>query len=151
MAVARKGPTLRLGTSSSPASEINITPLVDVVLVLLIIFMVMTPLVEKDIGLNLPEEDDSGGPAAPQLVVSIAADGALTLNQQPLSDEEYTEKLRRAVSARGPDDRLVFFLPNGKASYARVVAALDGAKLAGAKVLGMVTTDIPEASSTSSR
>jgi len=125
-----------------PQSDINVTPLVDVVLVLLIIFMVVTPLLEKDIAVRVPDEEQVQlEPELPpeQLVVSIDSEGRLKLNAQEVSEAEYVEKLGRAVRAKPKGQRLVFFMPEEKANYGKLVAALDGAKKAGAETLGMMT------------
>ncbi|HEY8212351.1 MAG TPA: biopolymer transporter ExbD [Myxococcaceae bacterium] len=134
---------MRFSSGSRPTSDINVTPLVDVVLVLLIIFMVVTPLVEKDIEVHLPEEqqDDPEGPAQ-QLVVQITASGELVLNAEHLSMEELGGRLKKVLRARPRGERLVFFLPEEKASYGMVVEVLSTAKTSGADILGMVTIDL---------
>jgi biopolymer transport protein TolR len=125
-----------------PNSEINVTPLVDVVLVLLIIFMVVTPLMEKDIDVRVPDQEQvelEVDVPPDQLVVSVGADGAFKLNSEVLADAEYVERLKRAVAAKPKGEKLVFFLADEKTNYGRLVTALDGAKAAGAETLGMMT------------
>jgi biopolymer transport protein ExbD len=132
--------------SGRPNSDINVTPLVDVVLVLLIIFMVVTPLLEKDISVRVPatEQVETMQEVPPeQIVVGIDAEGALFINTEKIDPQEYVNRLRRVLAARAPGDKLVFFMPDDKANYAKLVSALDGAKLAGAETLGMMT-EIPE-------
>ena len=127
---------------SRPNSEINVTPLVDVVLVLLIIFMVVTPLLEKDLAVRVPDAEQLVDPAElpeDQLVVSVDASGALRLNAQALPEGEYVARLRQVLEARPRGKRLVFFLAEEKTNYGRLVAALDGARVAGAETLGMMT------------
>jgi biopolymer transport protein ExbD len=125
-------------------ADINVTPLVDVVLVLLIIFMVVTPLMQKDIEVKLPlteEETPSQAPQeARQVVVAIGPEGLLTLNNEPVSEADYVPRLTRILAAMPVQDRLLFFTADDRAPYGRVVAALDGAKTAGARVLGLMTT-----------
>ena len=134
------------GSGKAPNADINVTPLVDVVLVLLIIFMVVTPLLEKDISVRLPEEQDEQLELPPdqqsQVVVQISATGELALNTERLSLEQLEERLRKALKAKPRGERLVFFLPEEKANYGVVVQALDTAKTAGADILGMVTVDL---------
>ncbi len=128
--------------SASMNSEINVTPLVDVVLVLLIIFMVVTPLLEKDIEVRVPDADDiqeTTEVPPDQLVVSLAADGALKINADDIAAPDYVEKLRRMVAAKAKGDRLVFFMADDRTNYGRLVWALDGARQAGAETLGMMT------------
>src|SRR5512138_2663107 len=86
-----------------PNSEINITPLVDVVLVMLIIFMVVTPLLEKDIGVRMPqtEEVQNFDEVPPdQLVVKIDEKGDLLINNKPTSNEEYVEQLSKILERK---------------------------------------------------
>ena len=135
--------TVKLG--SPPNSEINITPLVDVVLVLLIIFMVVTPLLEKDIEVRVPQSEqvDQVQEVPPdQLVVSLDQKGEISLNTEKIPDADYVEKLKHVLAAKSKGDRVVFFTADEKTNYAKLVAALDGARQAGAEVLGMATDKI---------
>jgi biopolymer transport protein ExbD/biopolymer transport protein TolR len=103
---------------------------------------VVTPLLEKDITVRVPDEEQVQlEPEVPpeQLVVSIDAEGRLKLNSQEVTEAEYVEKLGRAVRAKPRGERLVFFMPEERANYGKLVAALDGAKKAGAETLGMMT------------
>jgi biopolymer transport protein TolR len=127
-----------------PNSDINVTPLVDVVLVLLIIFMVVTPLLEKDIQVRVPDEDTEvvPEPDPDQIVVSIEESGTIKLNSEQVDDASYVERMKRVLAAKAPDDRLVFFIPEEKSNYGRVVFALDGARSAGAKILGVITEPV---------
>jgi biopolymer transport protein ExbD/biopolymer transport protein TolR len=135
--------------ATPPNSDINVTPLVDVVLVLLIIFMVVTPLLEKDIEVRIPETEDVPMEEMPQdnnqLIVKIDADGSYSINTDPIAPDAYVEKLKRMLTAKKKEDRIVFFVADDKANYGKLVAAFDGAKQAGAFVLGMATEDIPMA------
>ncbi|OJH37688.1 ExbD/TolR family protein [Cystobacter ferrugineus] len=135
--------------STPPNSEINVTPLVDVVLVLLIIFMVLTPLLEKDIEVRIPETEEVPPPPDDtpdtQLIVKLDPSGAFSINTEPVSEADYVGKLKRMLSAKKKEDRIVFFVADDKANYGKLVAAFDGAKQAGAFVLGMATEDIPAA------
>jgi biopolymer transport protein ExbD len=134
---------IKVPTSNRPNSDINVTPLVDVVLVLLIIFMVVTPLLEKDIAVRIPnteEVPEDVEPPPDQLVVSLDDKGGLFINSHPVSKEDYVETLRPFLDLKSDSEKLVFFSPDEKANYGLLVAALDGAKQAGATVLG-ITTD----------
>lgn len=130
----------------SAAADINITPLVDVVLVLLIIFMVVTPLLEKQIGVQLPstEKQESLPPDAvpDQTVVRVEPDGAFLLNDQPVRSEELQPALRaRMDRVTKATDRVVFFVASDDAPYPSLVKALDAARKAGATTLGMASTE----------
>ncbi len=139
----RKGVVIK--PQSAPNGEINVTPLVDVVLVLLIIFMVVTPLLEKDIHVQLPttEKMEEVKDLPPdQLIVRIAADGKMEINGVAVEPPAYVDAMREKLAARA--DKTVFVVADDQANYARLVAALDGAKAAGAVTLGMAT-DTPVA------
>jgi biopolymer transport protein ExbD/biopolymer transport protein TolR len=128
-----------------PNSDINVTPLVDVVLVLLIIFMVVTPLLEKDIQVRVPGRhpaETTPEDMLDQLVVSIDETGQIKLNSEPLDDESYKTRIKRALAAKSYEEKLVFFLPDDKAPYPRVVQALDWTRAAGAFLLGVVTEPV---------
>jgi biopolymer transport protein TolR len=120
--------------------EINVTPLVDVVLVLLIIFMVVTPLLEKDIRLALPstEKVEEVKDVPPdQIIVKVPAAGDLELNGTKVGVAEYVASLSKKLEARA--DKTVFIVADDQANYAKFVNALDGARAAGATTLGMST------------
>ncbi len=125
-----------------PNSDINVTPLVDVVLVLLIIFMVVTPLLDKMLRVRVPDAEQTeeyDQPPATQLVVSIAKEGDILINNEKVADADYVQRLRRVLAARVAGDRIVFFAADDEALYQRLVVALDGARQAGAEVMTMTT------------
>ena len=130
-------------------SDINITPMVDVVLVLLIIFMVVTPLLEKDIEVKVPDSEkveQMEDVPQDQLVVTVAESGEVKINLDVVPDQAaYVEKLSRMLAAKKKGDKLVFFTADDKTNYAKLVAALDGARQAGAETLGMATDKIEAA------
>jgi biopolymer transport protein TolR len=134
--------------ASAPNSDINVTPLVDVVLVLLIIFMVLTPLLEKNIEVRVPETEQTDDPTPPdpndtQIVVQINKEGEYSINTEKIAPADYMTRLQKMLNAKKKEDRVVFFMADDKASYGKLVAALDGAKAAGAKILGFAT-EIPK-------
>jgi biopolymer transport protein ExbD len=133
---------LSVKPATVPNSEINVTPLVDVVLVLLIIFMVVTPLLEKDITVRVPttEKVEEMNEVPPdQLVVRVEDSGGLTINNDKVPEAEYVDRLKALLAPKADADKVVFFVAADAANYGKLVAALDGAKAAGAKTLGMAT------------
>jgi biopolymer transport protein ExbD len=133
------------GGSGKMQSEINVTPMVDIMLVLLIIFMVVTPLLEKDIQVRVPDdtqEETTPEDMLDQLVVSIDETGQIKLNSEPLGDDDYKTRIKRALAAKSYEEKLVFFLPDDKAPYPRVVQTLDWTRAAGAYILGVVTEPV---------
>src|SRR5881397_2224412 len=99
---------MRLGEGAKLQASINITPLVDVVLVLLIIFMVMAPQMRNGPDVNLPNttKPNSQGDERGRILVSIDEAGGLWINDQPVAAEHFDETLRAAVGAE-PDPRVV--------------------------------------------
>lgn len=126
--------------------EMNVTPLVDVVLVLLIIFMVITPALSKQIWLHIPEEPDDLPAAAvdPQqpLIVSVNADGAIRINRDTIDDERFPDRLTRILAARGA--RKIFFDAHDDVDFERAAEALDLAKEGGAATIAVMTAPLPE-------
>jgi biopolymer transport protein ExbD len=135
----------------APTSAINVTPLVDVVLVLLIIFMVLTPLLEKSLDIRVPSSQTVQTNELPkeQLVVGIDAAGVLRLNGEVIPWEGYVARLEQQLGARAADDRVVIVVPEDEAGYGLLVRAFDGARQAGAQTLGMNTDVLPPAVVTS--
>ena len=129
------------GGRGAVRSDINITPLVDVVLVLLIIFMVMTPILLKQLDVKVPEKADNvevnPTPDTSTLVLKISADNKLFLNSQPLPTEELAEKMRTTLESRR--EKLVFFDVDDLANYGTVVEVMDTCRGAGVKTLGIMT------------
>jgi len=141
--MSRKTRRVAIKPANPPNSDINVTPLIDVVLVMLIIFMVVTPLLEKDLDVRVPETEkvETVTEVPPdQLVVRIGTEGDYRINFDKVTNEEYVDKLKTKLDRRKEDDKIVFFIAEDKANYARLITALDGARQAGAKVLGMMTT-----------
>ncbi|MBL8785739.1 MAG: biopolymer transporter ExbD [Deltaproteobacteria bacterium] len=127
---------------SRPSSAINVTPLVDVVLVLLIIFMVVTPLLDKDIEIAIPKTEQvetTDDVPDQQLLVRVAADGTLTINDRKVTLEEYVAALKLQMDNRTEAMKVIFLQIDDDAIYGRVVQAIDLAKGAGVLVVGVST------------
>jgi biopolymer transport protein ExbD/biopolymer transport protein TolR len=126
------------------APEMNVTPLVDVVLVLLIIFMVITPLLTKQFWVHLPDkkEETEPLPSEPKepVVVTVSKDGQLYINRDAIDDASFPRKLRRVLAAR--QDRTIFFDAHDEAAYGRAAVALDLARGAGASTIAVATDTI---------
>jgi biopolymer transport protein ExbD len=127
------------GSKGGPASEINVTPLVDVCLVLLIIFMVMIPKNVPEISVQMPPESKKKKKQeqSDTLVIGLDKEGALTLNSQPVQTRE---ELGDLISSRlqGREKKVVFIDFKDDASYGTAVEILDVAKRNGAAVLGIM-------------
>jgi biopolymer transport protein TolR len=119
-------------------SQINVTPLVDVMLVLLVIFMVTAPILQQGIELKLPTVKAAALPGKEeQFVVSITRDGQIYLNDAKLSAAELTDKLA-AISRERPD-RQVFIRADEQVTYGEVIRTMAAIKAAGIENVGMVT------------
>jgi len=125
-------------------SEINITPLIDVVLVLLIIFMVVVPSVEARFILSVPDteapEEEQPDDENQPLVVKLEADGTTTLNGEPLALEPLIDKLRQVLRQRG--DKVVFFDAADAANFGLAVDVMDACRGAGARHIGVIEPDL---------
>jgi len=109
-------------------SQINITPLVDVVLVLLIIFMVIMPILQRGFDGKLPPKRPGGGPEG-SIVLEISSDGTLRVNRQPVTRGDLGEKLHAIFSAR-PDQPLFVAADDG-VHYGEVIQVLDACRMPG--------------------
>jgi biopolymer transport protein TolR len=131
-----------VGGGKGPSSEINVTPLIDIVLVLLIIFMVLTPVMLKEISAVVPRkavDDNPAPPGSAPIVVHLDAGGSLSLGGEPIAGEA----LRARVAERLAHDRqkVVFFDIDDGANYGRAVKVMDVCKGVGARTLAIVTRD----------
>ena len=134
------------GGGSTIKSEINVTPLVDVVLVLLIIFMVVQPMLQMGYEVETPPEVKTQVPQPPdpnQIIINMDATGKTYLNKQEIPASQFSERLRLALKNR--EKKIVFFAANGELSYEKVVAFMDQCRDAGAQNLGIVFDDINSA------
>ena len=128
------------GKKKGPRSEINVTPLVDIVLVLLIIFMVLTPTMLKNIAATVPEKAEEQQPQVPSesaIVVEYTAKRELSVNLEPVSVEGLQDKLIERLKAQR--QKAVFFKAEDDAPYGEVVRLLDIARGSGAQTLAIVT------------
>jgi biopolymer transport protein ExbD len=123
----------------------NITPLVDVVLVLLIIFMVVTPMMAKQVWLNVPPKaDDVPAPppdAAPPIVLTLAADGTTRVNDEVIPREELPGRLVRMLNARA--DKVVFFDADSTLEYGRALEVIDLVRSGGVETVAVLAEETP--------
>jgi biopolymer transport protein TolR len=127
-----------LGREHRPLSEINVTPFVDVMLVLLIIFMVTAPMMQQGLDVDLPEtttqpmhlKDNS-------LVLTVKKDGTVVIANAVVPPDQLEEKLKAILEGRESDD--IFLRADKEAPYGAVVKVMAAARAGGAKTLGVVT------------
>jgi biopolymer transport protein ExbD len=121
-------------------SDINITPLVDVVLVLLIIFMVMTPTLLKQMELTVPDKADvdiAPPPTSDQVVVGVTKESKISINNEMIDEAAFTERMHEIM--KNSRDKLVFFNIDDEAVYGDVMHVMDMTRGCGAKTLGIMT------------
>jgi biopolymer transport protein ExbD len=127
--------------SASPGSgpalaEINITPLVDVMLVLLVIFMVTAPMLARPLQLSLPQRSDQVSPHKPRLLdLAISADGTLRLNERPVPVSHLQQQLEEAASA--DPEAILRIHATGDADYQQLVSALALARSSGLQQISL--------------
>jgi biopolymer transport protein TolR len=116
-------------------SEINVTPFVDVMLVLLVIFMVTAPLLQQGVDVNLPKAKGRDLPAEERITLVIKKEGRIYMNETPVSIEEMRNKLE-AISTLNPN---VYLKADRGVPYGFVVEVIGEIKDSGIEKLGIVT------------
>lgn len=118
-------------------SEINVTPLVDVTLVLLIIFMVTTPMLQRGTDVDLPRSRTGAVKAEDRLTLTLARDRRVYLNDQEVPPGALAARLRAAATTR--QDRILYFRGDAAVPYGTVIEVMDAVRAAGFESVGMIT------------
>ncbi|MDQ3281145.1 MAG: biopolymer transporter ExbD [Acidobacteriota bacterium] len=133
---------MQVGGSGSVKSDINVTPLVDVVLVLLIIFMVITPVVQMGYLVKVPPKAPANLPPSAvqdQIILRLIADGRVMINKEEMGMDQFPGRVREIL--RGNTAKMVFFSGARDVDYETTMKFLDVARASGAKNIGIIVED----------
>jgi biopolymer transport protein TolR len=127
------------GAKGGVKSDINVTPLVDVMLVLLIIMMLVAPLLQQGVSVRLPVASNTVDKpeTQDQTVVAIAANKALYLNARPVQEHELATKINEILESR--TEKIVLIKADEDVEYGTVMAAMDQLRQAGIEDIGLIT------------
>jgi len=131
------------GSASGLTNEINVTPMIDVLLVLLIIFMMVIPMSRKAIDLQLPDpspDTQSSGPPPSQIVLEVLPGGVFKINSEPVPNAQLGKRLKEIYDPR--PDKIIFVKGDPAVKYHEVIHAMDVARGAGVRVIGATPKDV---------
>ena len=134
----------KVGGTDELNSEINVTPMVDVMLVLLIIFMIVTPLLNEGVAVNLPKDmatpvEDAEISKDTSVVISIPDNSNFYIGKDPFPLDSLAEKIQTMMRDKAPDKRIVYIKAGIEVDYGTVVQAIDVIRKQDIDKIGLVT------------
>ena len=131
------------GNSTGLTSEINVTPMVDIMLVVLIIFMVITPFLQQGVSVALPRdmknpEEDKAIIKESSVVVAITADGKLFLGKKPIEEADLKTEIDAKMEGKTAEERIVYIRSDVGADYGKVVNTINTIRDSGIDQIGLV-------------
>ena len=124
-------------------NDMNVTPMIDVLLVLLIIFMMVIPMSRKAIDLQLPDptpDDSQSGPPPSQIVLEVLPNNVFKINTEPVAPARLAARLKEIYDPR--PEKIIFVKGDEKVKYSEVIHAMDVARGAGVKVIGVPPKEV---------
>jgi biopolymer transport protein TolR len=143
---------MNVGGSGGAMSDINVTPMIDVILVLLIIFMVITPVVQMGYLVRVPPKAPPLPPGAQppdQIILRYMEDGSILINKEQMSATDFPVRLQQIL--RGNTGKMVFFAGDPDANYQDTVDFLDLARRSGALNIGLIVEEMGQPTQTELR
>lgn len=136
------------GGGKNPPPNVNITPLVDIVLVVLIIFMLVTPMMTKTFWLNIPKKPDEEQQAQQPkkndgpLVLTLNKGGVIKVNKTVLTKEDLPARIPRMLAAK--KQKIVYFDAHDEATYEEAIEVMDLARAGGARSIAILTEKVAD-------
>ena len=134
------------GAKGGVKSDINVTPLVDVMLVLLIIMMLVAPMLEQGVQVKLPKASNASPKpqSQDQTIIAIGANRSMYVNAKPVQEAELATKVSELMENKPGGERIVIIRADEEVEYGAVMAAMDQLRTAGIEDIGLITEPTPQ-------
>jgi biopolymer transport protein TolR len=134
------------GAKGGVKSDINVTPLVDVMLVLLIIMMLVAPMLEQGVQVKLPKANNATPKpqSQDQTIIAIGANRSMYVNAKPVQEAELATKVTELLENKAGGEKIVIIKADEEVEYGAVMAAMDQLRTAGIEDIGLITEPAPQ-------